>query len=104
MKTTKFSKLIFKNKHFYSKKIALLPADGIGKDVVASAEQILRKFTDFSFVTLDIGFECFQKHGNALPDSTIEGLKNCDGAIFGVREKKKFKFFFRFIGSFITFS
>jgi homoisocitrate dehydrogenase len=33
---------------------------------------------------LDAGFEYFQKHGTALPEKTLEILKNeCDGALFG---------------------
>jgi homoisocitrate dehydrogenase len=78
------SKTILKGGNFYSKKIALMPADGIGKEVVPSAEKILRNFTNFEFVTLDVGFECFQRTKNALPEETIQGLKTCDGAIFGV--------------------
>jgi homoisocitrate dehydrogenase len=67
----------------YSKKIAILPADGIGKEVVPCAERILKKYTDFTFVHLETGFETFQKYGNSLPEKTIESLKHCDGAIFG---------------------
>jgi homoisocitrate dehydrogenase len=78
------SRTILKSGNFYSKKIALMPADGIGKEVVPSAEKILRNFTDFSFVTLDVGFECFTRTKSALPEETIQGLKSCDGAIFGV--------------------
>jgi homoisocitrate dehydrogenase len=39
---------------------------------------------NFSFVDLDAGFECFKRTGTALPDKTVETLKNeCDGALFG---------------------
>jgi len=38
----------------------------------------------FSFVELDAGFELFQKTGTALPQKTIDTLKNeCHGSIFG---------------------
>ena len=38
----------------------------------------------FSFVDLHAGFETFQQSGNALPDKTIDVLKQeCDGALFG---------------------
>jgi homoisocitrate dehydrogenase len=38
----------------------------------------------FEFTDLDAGFETFQKTGVALPDRTVDVLKNnCDGALFG---------------------
>lgn len=38
----------------------------------------------FEFTDLEAGFSCFEKHGVALPDKTVEILKNeCDGALFG---------------------
>lgn len=38
----------------------------------------------FEFVDLFAGFETFEKTGAALPDKTVEILKNeCDGALFG---------------------
>jgi homoisocitrate dehydrogenase len=38
----------------------------------------------FDFVDLRAGFETFQQTGAALPDQTVEVLKNeCDGALFG---------------------
>lgn len=72
-----------------SLKIGLIPGDGIGKEVIPAGKAILenlpKKFDlQFEFVTLDAGFELFKKTGTALPDSTIETLKNsCDGALFG---------------------
>lgn len=38
----------------------------------------------FDFVDLHAGFETFEKTGTALPDNTVQVLKNeCDGALFG---------------------
>ena len=38
----------------------------------------------FDFVNLNAGFETFEKTGTALPDATVDTLKNeCDGALFG---------------------
>lgn len=70
-------------------KIALIPGDGIGKEVIPAGRAVLenlpKKFDlQFDFVHLDAGFELFQKTGTALPDNTVEVLKNeCDGALFG---------------------
>ncbi|ORX74218.1 putative isocitrate dehydrogenase [Linderina pennispora] len=57
--------------------IGLIPADGIGREVIPAARQL-------EFVDLDAGFEYFQKHGVALPEETLAALKDkCDGALFG---------------------
>ncbi|CAG8671913.1 10693_t:CDS:2 [Funneliformis caledonium] len=70
--------------------IGLIPADGIGREVIPAAQQVLKALPTeldkprFNFIHLDAGFEYFQKHGTALPEKTLEILKNeCDGALFG---------------------
>ncbi|KAJ3262650.1 homoisocitrate dehydrogenase [Boothiomyces macroporosus] len=64
--------------------IGLIPADGIGKEVIPAAQKIIEHVIDkVDFVNLDAGFELFQKTGVALPDETVEILKKCDGALFG---------------------
>ncbi|KAI8903815.1 hypothetical protein EDD86DRAFT_230688 [Gorgonomyces haynaldii] len=64
--------------------IGLIPGDGIGKEVVPAAKQVLQKvLKNIEFVNLEAGFEHFQKTGQALPPVTVEKLKDCDGAIFG---------------------
>ncbi|OBA23757.1 Isocitrate/isopropylmalate dehydrogenase [Metschnikowia bicuspidata var. bicuspidata NRRL YB-4993] len=70
-------------------KIALIPGDGIGKEVIPAGRAVLENLPakydlQFEFVNLDAGFELFQKTGTALPDETVEVLKkDCDGALFG---------------------
>lgn len=67
----------------------LIPGDGIGKEVIPAGRRILEALPaslnlKFDFVDLRAGFETFQQTGAALPDQTIEVLKNeCDGALFG---------------------
>lgn len=74
---------------FKTLKIGLIPGDGIGREVIPAGRAVLEnlpaKFDlQFDFVHLDAGFELFQKTGTALPDKTVEVLKNeCDGALFG---------------------
>ncbi|KAJ3303169.1 homoisocitrate dehydrogenase [Kappamyces sp. JEL0829] len=65
--------------------IGMIPADGIGKEVLPAAQQVLQSLGhDFRFVHLDAGFEHFTKTGVALPDETVQTLKTkCDGALFG---------------------
>ena len=68
-------------------RIGMIPADGIGKEVLPVAQRVMAAAPgapQFEFVPLDAGFELFQKTGNALPQATIDTLKNsCDGAMFG---------------------
>ncbi|KAJ1756438.1 homoisocitrate dehydrogenase [Coemansia sp. RSA 2523] len=70
--------------------IGLIPADGIGREVIPAARQVLEALPSdvmaarLKFVDLDAGFEYFQKHGVALPEQTLAALKSdCDGALFG---------------------
>ncbi|KAH8669523.1 putative homoisocitrate dehydrogenase [Tricladium varicosporioides] len=70
-------------------RIGLIPGDGIGKEVIPAGRKILEALPSslklkFEFVDLKAGFETFEQTGAALPDKTVEILKNeCDGALFG---------------------
>ncbi|RMZ75965.1 hypothetical protein DV737_g5056, partial [Chaetothyriales sp. CBS 132003] len=70
-------------------RIGLIPGDGIGREVIPAGKKILESLPSslglsFSFVDLDAGWGTFQQTGTALPDKTVEILKNeCDGALFG---------------------
>ncbi|RDX53228.1 homoisocitrate dehydrogenase [Lentinus brumalis] len=70
-----------------SLKIGLIPADGIGKEVIPAAKKVLEAIgSDIpkpEFVPLLAGWEVFQRTGSALPEETVEALKECDGALFG---------------------
>ena len=65
----------------------MIPADGIGREVLPVAQRVMSAAPGappFEFVPLPAGFELFQKTGEALPQVTIDTLKNeCDGAMFG---------------------
>ncbi|GAM84120.1 hypothetical protein ANO11243_021120 [Dothideomycetidae sp. 11243] len=70
-------------------RIGLIPGDGIGREVIPAGRRLLEALPaslnlKFSFVDLDAGFDTFKRTGVALPDKTVETLKNeCDGALFG---------------------
>ncbi|PWN47977.1 putative LYS12-homo-isocitrate dehydrogenase [Violaceomyces palustris] len=68
-------------------KLGMMPADGIGREVLPSAQRVLQSTPGapkFEFIQLAAGFEHFQKTGSALPQETVDRLKNeCDGAMFG---------------------
>ena len=64
--------------------IALIPGDGIGREVVPAAQQVLLATgLPLAFIELDAGWETFQQQGTALPTATLEQLRTCDGALFG---------------------
>jgi len=70
------------------RRIALIPSDGVGKEVVPEAKRVLDKVASslpfsLSYVTLEAGWETFTKTGNSLPKETIAALKTCDAALFG---------------------
>ncbi|MCE1252616.1 MAG: isocitrate/isopropylmalate dehydrogenase family protein [Anaerolineae bacterium] len=67
-----------------SYRICLLPGDGIGPEVIAQAERVLKALPlQAEFETADIGFGAYQKHGSPLPDNTLETIRRCDATLFG---------------------
>lgn len=70
-------------------KIAVLPGDGVGGDVIEAAMMVLNKLAvDAEYVYADIGWEFWCKEGNALPDRTIKMLKETDVCLFGAITSK----------------
>ena len=70
-------------------RIAWLPGDGIGIDVLEAAEIVLRRIRlDAAYLPGDIGWEFWRNEGEALPLRTVELLKNVDAALFGAITSK----------------
>jgi 3-isopropylmalate dehydrogenase len=70
-------------------RIAWLPGDGIGPEVLEAARIVLDAVQlDASYFPGDIGWEFWCKEGDALPARTIELLKNVDAALFGAITSK----------------
>jgi isocitrate/isopropylmalate dehydrogenase len=73
-------------------KIAWLPGDGIGIDVLEAAKIVLNKLgLDAEYIHGDIGWDFWCKEGDAFPPRTIELLKNVDAALFGAITSKPVK-------------
>jgi 3-isopropylmalate dehydrogenase len=73
-------------------KIAWLPGDGIGVDVLDATKIILEKLNlDADYIHGDIGWEFWCKEGDALPERTVELLRNVDAAMFGAITSKPVK-------------
>jgi isocitrate/isopropylmalate dehydrogenase len=70
-------------------RIAWLPGDGVGQDVLEAAKIVLDtlKF-DAEYIHGDIGWEFWKSEGNPLPDRTIELMKNTECALFGAITSK----------------
>ncbi len=64
--------------------ITVIGGDGIGKEVMESAEYLLDKLDlNFNFNYGEAGFECFNKNGTTLPEETIKIAKSSDATLFG---------------------
>lgn len=70
-----------------SLKIGLIPADGIGTEVIPAARMAIEALgSDIpkpEFIDLQAGFELFARTGVALPEETVQALQDCDCALFG---------------------
>jgi len=70
-------------------RIAWLPGDGIGNDVMEAAKIVLDRLKlDAEYIHGDIGWEFWKTEGNPLPERTVELLKNTDCALFGAITSK----------------
>jgi homoisocitrate dehydrogenase len=68
-------------------RIALIPGDGVGQEVVPAAQQVLEALhLPITFVPLEAGWGAFERTGTALPQRTAAAIRGCDGAIFGATQ------------------
>ena len=71
-----------------TKKILILPGDGIGQEVTASAQEVLdylmiENTLDFSITHMDVGGTAYEKHGSPLPADVLAEAKASDAILFG---------------------
>jgi 3-isopropylmalate dehydrogenase len=69
-------------------KIAVLPGDGIGPEIMAQALRILDRVADIygfdlEFEYADVGGAAIDRHGRALPESTLALCEAGDAILFG---------------------
>jgi isocitrate/isopropylmalate dehydrogenase len=73
-------------------KIAWLPGDGVGKEVLDSAKIVLDAVGfEADYIHGDIGWEYWRTEGDAFPERTQELLRNVDAAMFGAITSKPVK-------------
>ena len=71
-----------------SKKILVLPGDGIGPEVTAPAIQVLKKMATIFEIQLElsenlVGGNAYDLTGTPIPDETLEAAKNSDAILLG---------------------
>ena len=65
-------------------KIAILPGDGIGGEIVAEAVKVLNVLDlNFEMETAPVGGAAYEASGHPLPDSTLQLAKDADAILFG---------------------
>ena len=70
-------------------KIATIPGDGIGKEVVPAGQQVLAalagssKSFQFEFEDFDWGGDYYRKHGVMMPADGLDALRGKDAILFG---------------------
>jgi isocitrate/isopropylmalate dehydrogenase len=70
-------------------KIAWLPGDGVGHDVMEAAKIVLDALkVDADYMHGDIGWEFWKSEGNPLPDRTLDMMKTTHCALFGAITSK----------------
>jgi 3-isopropylmalate dehydrogenase len=71
-----------------TKKIVVIPGDGIGKEITESAVAVLKRIDEkfklgLEFSIFQAGGTAYDLYGTPLPEQTIEAAKAADGVLFG---------------------
>ncbi|MGC9529210.1 MAG: isocitrate/isopropylmalate dehydrogenase family protein [Candidatus Bipolaricaulaceae bacterium] len=70
-------------------RIAYLPGDGVGSEVLEAARRVLEAVGfDADYVHGDVGWRFWCQEGNPLPDRTVEVLRSTDACLFGAITSK----------------
>src|SRR5262245_4356713 len=70
-------------------KIACIPGDGIGKEVIPAGQEVLEALAAsganfrFEFTSFGWGGDGYRAHGKMMPDDGLEALRDKDAILFG---------------------
>lgn len=65
-------------------KIAILPGDGIGPEIIAEAVKVLNALNlPLTMEYADVGGAAYEKHGHPLPEHTLKLAQEADAVLFG---------------------
>lgn len=73
-------------------RVALLPGDGIGPEVIGAAVEVLRALeadtSDLSFDLVEApnGLDALEKYGSPLPDESLEVARSADAVLHGATD------------------
>lgn len=72
------------NKKDNKYQIAVIPGNGIGKEVMEATISVLDELdVDFDYIYGIAGDECNEEHGTPLPQETIDIVRDSDACLFG---------------------
>ncbi len=67
-----------------SRRLCVIPGDGIGREVVPVAVEVLQRLLpDLQVEEADAGWDCFQRLGTSVPHLTYDRLRACGAGFFG---------------------
>lgn len=67
-----------------SRRLCVIPGDGIGREVVPVAVEVLQRLLpDLRIEEAEAGWDCFQRHGTSVPEATYDSLRTCGAGLFG---------------------
>lgn len=66
-----------------TERVAVVPGDGIGREVVPAAVRVLSAVADFEFVEAEAGDAVKERTGTALPEETRDLVADADATLFG---------------------
>src|SRR3954471_13908968 len=70
-------------------KIACIPGDGIGKEVIPAGQEVLQALAAagaafrFEFTSFGWGGDWYREHGKMMPDDGLDALRGMDALLFG---------------------
>lgn len=65
-------------------KLAVIEGDGIGKEVIPAAVEVLDALgLDIEKVPLELGYARWERTGNAITEEDLDLIKECDAVLFG---------------------
>jgi len=64
--------------------LCVIPGDGIGKEVIPAAVQVLKAvIPDLELTQADAGWDCFLNYGTSVPEATLQALREAGAGLFG---------------------
>jgi len=66
-----------------SERIAVIPGDGIGHEVVPATLRVLDAVADFEYDHVEAGDAVAERTGDPLPEETLEAVTTADATLFG---------------------